>query len=282
MIAFNLFKVAKEFGIKSEDKRLVLKELRAIMLKLHPNNTMGVFPDDKTKEDFLKIQKVLEIEEETSKELIPLSVIKDLMHYSNELSKAAKQSNIESRLKESIKDYEPEIGKRAQLPKISFTALTTIISFLWLFPSQIADHPVLSKLLSIESSAFSVIWATMLLYTILFWIMGHRNANKEKRILRRLKTDKYQTSTYNEFVCEIESKGTFIFSRSDFNHFISQRLERNASLNIFFQSDIDEEIYENLSDLIITKAEQKRLIIEIEGNGIEDKYELISNKQSKY
>jgi len=284
MNVIELYKTAKEYGIESNEEEIILKELRKKMLEIHPDKFQGEFPNDETKERFHKLQELLDSQEQANNALIPISAVKDLIAYSQNINKDSKEVRLETKLKDSINDYEPDIGRRAKLPKISLTALTTIISFLWLFPGQISEHPILSELISTDSMFFTVFWIVLIFYTLMFWILGMRNENREKYTLRQIKTERFQGNLFEEFIdwCKRENKESF--KRSELISFTGNRVgkRRHSPMNMFFSSSIDEQIFENLANLIISKAEQKQLIEIIDGTGFEDKFEIKTDTNNRW
>ena len=298
----NLNDIQSDFGIESDEISVIKKELKSILKDIHPDKNEGTF---KNKLDELNYQKAISALEFLDTEFRLISV--------NELNKLAVQT--EKRIskkeqKKAVKKLDNKISgyiknyKRSHLfPKISSTALTAIISFLWLFPSTLEDHPVLSIYFTPKNQSFTSLWALALMITIFYWLLLKINERKMENATKRLNLESVQNNLFRRFInmekyaAKREKKSFIIFSKDDLiNYFTSldifslENPRYRRKLNLFNSTIFDLvnrkkliniELAQNLSNIIVERALTKTIISIQDSNNISESYKF-NLPQEKY
>ncbi len=164
---------------------------------------------------------------------------------------------------QQLESYFKDRKDSLRTPKISLSVITGVLSVVWLFPQTVAEHPVLKNIINFENQFFLIGWLTFLFYTAAFWVIISRKENREKQLLKFLKTERAQNKILLNF-SEIK-QGTQTFSKEDLIEFIIDEygIRRNhpSVLSLFMgRSGIDQETAESLANLILDKSTLKGLI----------------------
>lgn len=283
----NLNQIKKDFNISDDDIKEVRKELIKIKAKLHPDKNSGKF---KTKDDENRYHKVGEAiqfidEEKSNYTLIPLKEVNSLINTIKELIPSDKENILlkqEHQLSEKIESGIKNVKSRHLLPKVSVTAVSAILSIIWLFPSQISEHPVLSKFIDINSIWFTVVWFYSLMTTGALWLYFAFSENKDKQFKSLLKIEAFQDEIFKEFIGfkkHQSREGDFNFTKSEFIDFIRFEVpDRNNPeglkiaryINRF--RNLDLELAQSLSETILIRAENKECIKKDNRKSLSDVY----------
>lgn len=284
-------KIKQDFQINSEDLDTIRESLNEIRINHHPDKTNGEFENQFLKERYYNANSAIEYIDslKNNHSLVVVEKMTDLMKIVTELIPNNKQNSLEHNLDTKITSAISTFRSRLFVPKISLTAITAVLTFIFLFPGQIKDNPMLSHYLNPVSTTFALTWLTLLLYSGLFWIMTFLNEEKAKKKLIFLKVDSTQNNLFENFIHYKSKEDTF--TKDELAHFvyrssIENRLgkgynERHPistfrlSINRLFGSEmITIEIAQNIAELIIARAEKNNVIAKINKNTLSDTYEL--------
>lgn len=267
--------IKEEFELNGVDKNEIKSELKKKLAEAHPDK---VGEEKFDSEYFEKIKSGLEFfSNSTSTDLVATEQVTDLIKIVKDLTASNSFNVAEKQFADSLNEYYKEKREALLLPKISLSVVTGLLSFLWLFPQTVEDHPVLSKYISFENSTSTLIWAVILVYTLMFWMLISMKERREKNLSKRLKTERTQNKILSDFNKE---NGNLVFSKSDLTDFILEKYgtRRQQPIWIAFmgRAGIDQESAESLANHLIGKAERKGLIKEIkESRTLDESYKWV-------
>lgn len=281
MITINQIK--EDFNLESDDIEVILISLKNERIEIHPDRTKGVFTDKEHEERYHKVNESINYIENLKsnnslaiiEQVISLvKVVKDLLPNTKE---TVMQTNLESRINFAIQNYKSKLF----FPKISFTAISAIMTFLFAFPTQIKDNVILSKYLDTQSSLFTIIWLIMLIYTAMFWYIVYLSQERSKRNLSLLKVDSTQNDLFEKFIRIIKDKE---FSKDQLTHFIYENYKyHKINSLLFFRDDtINLEVAQSIAEIVIARGEKKGVIKLSNQNSLSDLYILQSLTESSY
>jgi hypothetical protein len=142
-----LFRFSDEFGIDNESPDEIRKELIKRMSKIHPDKNKGEFSSEKEKRDYLKINsaiRFLDLQTKDQEALIPLKDVTDLIKTLKELVPTNNENKSTEKLRIKIDNNIDKLKHRNQTPKIATSSFTALLTILWVFPSTLQQHPILS------------------------------------------------------------------------------------------------------------------------------------------
>ena len=148
--------------------------------------------------------------------LVPISevvsALKDMMQVMPKKEIDEKEL-LNMRLSESIHSQISMVKKRQWTYRISSAVVLVIITFLWTFPNQVMDHPLIQMIFNnvwhlTERYVIIItfIWLFVLLFTIVYWLITIRIERTEKAIVDRLKLESVQNKIFMDFVYKIDRK----------------------------------------------------------------------------
>ena len=202
MSFIDIDQIRREFGIDEQKPGDIRSRLRALQSQLHPDRTGGEFQEGNDKERFLRASEALdfldqyEIKENT---LIPVSVMTDLVKVMRDLVPAQQEKSAETALNSSVATKLATLHTKFRTPRITTSAISIVLSAIWLFPKQIADHPVLGHYLNPTNTIFSVLWCYSIILTAMIWIMTSMQEEKRKHFLGIIRTEVWQNERFMLF-----------------------------------------------------------------------------------
>ncbi len=281
----SISQIKKDFQIDSDNLELIRDHINKIRINNHPDKTNGEFENENLKELYYKSNSAIEYIDSIkhNHSLVIVEKMTDLMKVITELIPANKQNSLEQNLDSKISFAISNFRSKLFIPKVSLTAITAVITFLFLFPNQIKDNPFLSHFINPESNTFALIWLSFLIYSGFLWIIAYSNEEKEKRKLALLKVDSVQNKIFEDFVRKECSENIFtkdkltrfIFRNSDKNGFEERHQVIGLIINRFFGSNmITLEIAQNTAELIIARCEKNKVIEKLPSHTLSDTYEI--------
>lgn len=268
----SLEQIKNEFNLNQNERDEIRSELRLKLAELHPDK---IGKENFNIEEFTKVKDAIDYIDTFTKDLVPVEQVTDLIKIVKDLTN---KNNIDSNsihFNNNIDDINKERKEALLAPKISLSVITAFLTFLWLFPKTVEEHPILKKYITFENEFSTIIWIGLLFYTILFWMLITRAENRSKNLSKKLKTERTQNALLESFR---ELNGTLDFVKSDFiEHIFEKYGIRSHRLSIFLlvgNHGIEQETAENLANLIIEKAKNKGVINEINGSkSLDEKFE---------
>jgi hypothetical protein len=266
-----------DFDINADDINLIRDALKEIKNQAHPNSTQGDFKNEAQKDKYHRVNSAIDFVNrfKNNDQLVVVEKMTDLMKVVlSEMIPSNKQTSLEQNLENRITIAIDNYRSKSFFPKVSLTAVTGILTFIFLFPSQIKDNPTLTHFINPQSSIFLVLWFSLLLYTLLFWWMTYTNDENSKQRLSLLKVDSTQNELFLVFIRQTENK---IFSKDELTQYIFNisygRNDRPLSSFFLGSEIINLEIAQNTAEVILNRAEKKNVIKKLPDNGLSDSYE---------
>lgn len=270
MLFTDINQIRREFGIDQQKPKDIRLHLRALQGELHPDRTGGEFQEGGDKERFLRISEALDYLEKTEineNALVPVSVMTDLVKVMRDLVPVQQEKGAEAVLNSSVANKLATLHTNFRTPRITTSALSIVLSSIWLFPKQIADHPVLGHYLDPSSRSFSLLWLNSIIITSMIWVLTSMQEEKRKRFLGAIKTEIWQNERFMRFIKDInfDEDDKRRFTKDSFVRDLrwQQRLKPSFILNIIYQRpyELDSELAQGIADSVIQRAEQRGLIV---------------------
>lgn len=280
--------IKEDFQITSDNLQEIREFLNKIRIENHPDRTNGDFENEIVKERYYNANNAIMFLDtlQNNQSLVVVEKMTDLMKVVvAELIPNSKQTSLEQNLDSKISSAITTFRSKLFIPKISLTAITGVVTFIFLFPGRIKDDPALSRLIDPSSSVFLGVWLMFLTYSVLFWFMSFSNDERSKRKLILLKVDSVQNGIFEDFI-HSESKEN-IFTKDELTRFVFESSlgnrigdrHRNSGLDIlnqklFGSEIITLEIAQNIAELIIARAEKNQVIEKLSRNTLSETYSI--------
>jgi hypothetical protein len=298
----NLEEIKAEFSIENEDVKEIRKDLIKLLAKVHPTNESGEFDSEQQKDRHFRISQAIDFIDKSSDKsqaLVPISIIPELIKLTKDISILSNQpsnehipelsTKLEHRIEKSYENYKSKII----IPKISFTAISGILTLIWLFPTAFSDHPYFSNFINRYNSsfgAFSFFYFFILFFTLFIWIISLFREIRKKEFYSLMKSESFQNTLFSNFISNIIRYSEIRFSKSDLTKFIirhyngeqedyhTNKFKESVLAYYFSSSDrIDKELAESVADLLIARGLENGLLKKERGRLLENTYKLIED-----
>lgn len=207
----------------------IRRELRERQAAMHPDQNRGTFRNSLEEAEFHRLAAAIEAIDagipESSPALVPISAVKDLVSIVRDSMPSAASLSTHTLEKETEKRV-IDFKRSHTVPKVTVASLTGVLTFLWLFPQTIADHPVLGGILNYMSGVpFLVAWGGMLSVTVVTWIMLRRVETRQQAFQTELATEHFQNQALREFLDEFVAQhpDNPTFSKTQFADWLLHR-----------------------------------------------------------
>lgn len=188
------------------------------------------------------------------------------------------------KLSENIQSRLLVTKKQLKGSRISSTTIAAIITFLWMFPNQVIEHPLIQMFFGDSMYAttrfamtITVIWLCVLLYTIIIWCSSIRRERIEKAIMERLKLESVQNEIFMNFLDSLYLNQQF--SKREFMKYLAQGLSEEKNQRKTLNFDFEEKIVQNMADIILLRAKDYGVIRKIKSHSLIDCYEIIQDEK---
>jgi hypothetical protein len=262
--------IKNDFQLTSDDLDIIRDALNNLRADIHPDRNNGDFNSNEEKERFHQINDAINYVDglRSNSQLMVVEKMTDLVKVIADLIPGGKQNSLQNSLEQRVNFAVDHYKSPFKVPKISLSAVTGIITFLVAFPTQIQEHPLLNKLVDSNNSIFVTIWLGLLIYTGFFWLLSYRDEERAKRQLMTLKIDSFQNQLFNEFIHNVTSS----FTKDHLTEFVYQKSQIRSSIPLFKNEAVTMEIAQNISEIILSKAEAKGIIHKIETTDMSDTF----------
>ena len=296
--------IKKHFDLNTDDPSEIKRELRAIIKTIHPDKNGGTFRTKADEKYFFEIQNAVDFLDNSSIALVTRQELTALTQVFKDLMPITQQKSVDSalaldnKIESSIKYFR----HKHLFPKISTTAISLVITALWLFPKSVSEHPILKNYIVAGDPVFNIIWFIAILTCALTWAILKAMELKDKKIKKSLSLDTNLNKIFNRFIDYNSYKGIkdgfFYFNKDELIEFImdydlhfdklnyrgrvkSSNLKVNDFINIFPNiSGIDLELAQSVSDVIIEKGLKKKVFERVDSLSLTDTYRIqkVENK----
>lgn len=264
----SLHSIKEDFNIDTDDVDVIRSLINQVRVQLHPDKNNGEFKDEQAKERYHKANDAISYLDslKSDNQLMIVEKMTDLARIISEIAPinqiATLNSKVESRIDVAIQTYKSSLF----LPKISLTAITAVLTFLFAFPEKMEKLPFFSDINKdgsvSENHTFTVLWFVIMAHTGVLWIMASVIEDKEKRRLALLKTERVQNQVFKSFLSStLYSDSQRSFVKSDLIDFILfSGKARNPSSALFGGNHITGEVAQSVAEVILEKAEKTGII----------------------
>ncbi|MDL4839239.1 hypothetical protein [Aquibacillus rhizosphaerae] len=187
------------------------------------------------------------------------------------------------KLEKNIETFYSNYKSSHNLPKFSLTAVSTVFSIIWLFPSQISEHPILGSLIEDYSTYFNILWFYSIMLTVVFWISIYQREQKQKTFLSMVNTESYQNEMFSNFIRKHQhlqrqyNENNLLISKEQFiNYLIGERSYNKSRSRFFFfrPRELDIVVAQSITEIVFSRAEEKGIIKKIDTKSLLDQYEI--------
>lgn len=296
MQPMNLETIKNTFDLQGNNIEELRKELTKKMSEIHPDKNQGEFINKTDENAYYKMSEAVEYLDSnisSSTSLITVSEAKELFdmvskqvalitntNTNNEMQAKTQTQTQTQILSQKSSSSLHTFKRRYKLPKITTTAVSAVLTAMFLFPNQIKEHPVLGKVIDIESAAFFNFWICALAITIFLWLYFFAREQQQELFLKKLNSTYYQNHLFQDYLRgKIHSEHQSLLTKEEFIQNLKfYRRPKNLMLNI--RSTIDPEIAETIAEVVFARAEEKGFIKQHESNSLEDQYLVVKELES--
>lgn len=278
----SLEQIKEDFQIVEENPAAIREKLRGKQSLIHPDRNEGNFANEADEKLFYRLAAAIEFIDHRNDPgaLVSVSVVMDLAKAATDLVKA--QSPIPPNiLSEQIRDEIRSYRSRFKFPKIALSAITVVLSAVWIFPTTIADHLILGKWLNPSSTLFGIIWLEVLIITALFWVLGWWKGERQREFQESLKTELVQNRIFIDFLHTYEK---IEFALEDLVDFLTKRRFRRYRFS--FSSilrnprEISISMAHTIAEIIIKRALSRQTIRKESIGQISETYKIIAKNNN--
>lgn len=203
--------IKERYSIESNDLEEIRAELKIIIKENHPDNTGENYNSDyfqKVLEDFAYVERLKQNEETEISENEVLNTLESVFKNPTQLSAKSESEVLNQRLDKSIDFQLTILKKRRRGFKYGSAGVAAIITFLWIFPDQVINHPIIGVFASyIDIDKYiviiSFIWLIVILLTCGLWFICLSCEHIEKEIMDDAKLESIQNSLFMKYISYI-------------------------------------------------------------------------------
>lgn len=279
--------IKSQFSLEDEATDNLRSKLRKMQAKLHPDKNGGSFADKDSESEYHKLDEAISFIDSmnVNSHLTTISAVTDLtkavtamMTAQNENPASAKDTFLSAEINRSIESY----SSRLKMPRIALTAVTIAIFAIWMFPTTVKEHPVLSQFINFESTMANIAWFYILISATLFWVITWRKEELTKQYKESLKTESVQNKLFNRFIDSVNGNS---FTLEEFVEFIVYRNNGHRHpFSILFGSSrrIDSPLAHATAEVILERALKRKALTFTNSGSISTVYRILSvNKHSE-
>lgn len=219
----HLDEIRKKYDAEDDSLEDIKRKLRSKVKETHPDNSIDNYDKDsfeELKEDLEFIEKqIIKEKPKTEIRMTPndfLEIIQEMKGL-DIYKKNNTQNELQKKFDESIQEQTVKFTKQFKVKRYSLTGLTTLITFLWMIPERILEHPILKQLFSGKVYfsfiyILSIVWVFFLFCTILYWVITFKIERVEKEILDEVKIESVQNTLFMDYI-KYHVKDKEVFSK---------------------------------------------------------------------
>jgi len=277
--------ICREFNIEfSENTEEIIKKLTKLQQDIHPDitNTDEQISVEMTR--LTEAKKYLRELEKSDNQLVSVSAIRDIITaIKNDNYSSNSLENIEKKYLSSCEDKFRSIKKSFLPHKITLSSIMAVISFVWLFPSLLKEHPIVGQIFFNDSLYFSNylmftgIWVFIMYGLSALFFVVYQKEKRIKHILYQFEDLNFQ---YNIFLKFLNKNRNESFTQVDLEEYIFKALSENNKRRKSFLKLYAQEIFPEISKILLLRAVDKGIIVKTDDVSWYDNY-VISEKVTK-
>ncbi len=266
--------IIKELKLNSssDDFKGLKRELRAIMVKLHPDKTGGSFTSKNNEQRYIKASSALEYISGHSKDsqaLVPVTALPAIIKAIHKAQLAPVQ--ISQLRTEAREENRINVRSRITLPRIGSGVFASICVGLFTFSSSLEGHPILSIFNSFVAQLILLSFAIYAgIFFILTWVMEHR----QEELVGYLISEDGRYQIFEPLL----SLGQFSLHDvlKTIRELLRQR-QRSSMLILFGARRIQPSIIEKIADIHLLELENRGVIHRLDIPSINPLYKIDEN-----
>ena len=204
--------IIEYFKLSTNSVEDIEKELKVLLKPLHPDsNQSDKFKNAREEKLYYEIRSALDFLDEnknvnslTTKDEITalVEIVKTLTLVKEEKTKEdlieKKEVVLTGKIQESIKIFH----KSYSVPKITSLVLTGILTAMWLFPTTVKEHPVLSSIFKNSENSYIFVFFSFfsLFITSMIWIKVKVTEKRDNEIKSSYKLESTQNNIFSHFI----------------------------------------------------------------------------------
>ncbi len=288
-----------------DEIKIILKQK---LKEFHPDNGKNVDGDyyTKLKEDYDFVEKLIKKQEVANPIEEMARVLTETMQQQikNEITPI---ESLNKKLSESVNYQILENRVRRKNSRYSSAGILTIITFLWMFPNQVLEHPIIKELFRgehIEQSYINFVtqlWIVSICYTVMCWIILYLKEQREKELFEEIKLENTQNEIFMCFRKKIIKKNSpgIQFSKKEFMEYIQFYLiERSRNVRswkekslymrllyvginkkYFNYTPFSVETIQNIADIILFRAKELGVVKSVKSYDLIECFEFAVDKK---
>jgi hypothetical protein len=212
--------VRQQLGISATGPEEIKREVRNRLREVHPDALTGAgLPADSAKqEEVLRLTAALNFlnRPEIQGTLVPLEPMTELVKIVRDLVQVNQGQNSQTEEQEILRREKAEeqtlsrqsearvqeVRSAGRLPVISLTAVSTLLTAIWILPTIVQRNLVLGNYVDVSSSFFAAVWLVSLCTTAATWVWFKWRAQGEALFQRTLNLESTQNMLFNSFLSD--------------------------------------------------------------------------------
>lgn len=277
-----LEEIQKRYNISSNDLKEVKAQLKTKLKENHPDNNNNFDSDyfSELNNDLAYVEELIR-NSENQNTLVPMSEVLQTLAEIIQVPAKKDKEVLNEKLSETIQSRLLITRKRLRIPRIGSATMLAVITFLWMFPNQVLEHPFVQALFgdadTYDKARFAMIiifvWLCALVIVILIWVDSVCRERIEKGIMERLKLESVQNKIFMDFLNSVSSNKQF--SKLDFMEYLACGLSEGKKHRKTLHFKPEEEIVQNMADIILLRAKEYGVIKAIKSHSLIDCFEII-------
>ena len=283
-------KIKEKYDIKSDDLKIIFKELTNRLKSEHPDCKSG---DDAECKELIEDRDYIRELISNGAELLVIEEMRSFVRMVQDNQMMVKQDiELHNKLVNSLNAQMNKFRKNYKHSKYSLAAITAIFTFIWFMPEKIISHPIIKFIMEISDVLgdreslmfFGVSWICLLMITFHYWTMIAKIEQKEKNILDEIKLESVQNEIFMRYIQSFGAADRF--SKKQFMDYVGNELNKESKYkrtgiteiwNAFnrllrIQLEIGEDILQSVADLILHRAVEHGLIEKTDAPSLIDYY----------
>jgi hypothetical protein len=217
----SLEQLRRMFGISATEPEGIRREIRSRLREVHPDALTGAgLPEnDAKREEVLQLTAALDFLDRPDVQgtLVPVEPMTELVKIVRDLVQANQGQNPQAEEQEAFRREREaeqalsqqsdarveEIRTAGRLPVISLTAVSTLLTVLWILPTIVQRNLVLGNFIDVNSGFFAAVWLASLFITAATWVFFKWRAQGEEQFQRALNLESTQNLFFNSFLRDL-------------------------------------------------------------------------------
>lgn len=296
----NIEEIKQKYNIKTDGPEEIKSELLKRIKQNHPDESNYRTVDDNIDitdliEDYNYIQSLIGTDRKQEVSIPINEVVKAFTEIMQMPTKKEKEQVevLSEKLNTSISNQVMATRRKLSFRRYSSASITAIITFLWLFPNQVLEHPFVKMFVGdYQQGRFMTFilaaWLFTLVATCISWMSAKHIENIENDLTKHIALESVQNTVFMNFIDNIAPECSFV--KPQFVEYLASyiyrkmympRIRHRYQLNIGLKKRIQEDVIQNMADIILLRAQEHGVIRKVKSNSLIDSFEIIIDQESE-